>query len=197
MTKLLFLLCCALLLLLASAAPALADFYYQVGPDGSVSWVDDATMTWGPAKSVPATARADVRVGSSWVAITRGGIINQSESMLIKLEVTRVSPRPALVIKTVDASTCQSYWGAPYLWNAWMTDHPEMMVAPYNGSQAGVWGRDWLVPMPPLARGTYKVSYSDKFPRTMADPLFAHPWEYQLVPPHDWTSWDDVTFVVK
>jgi hypothetical protein len=117
--------------------------------------------------------------------------------MLVKLEVTRVDPVPASLIKKVDASTCQRYWGAPYHWNDWMTAYPELVIAPYNGSQAGVWGRDWLVPLPPLAPGTYRVSYSDKFLHTIADPLFAHPWEYQLVYPHDWISWDDVTFVVE
>ena len=54
MKRLLFLPACALLLLLASAAPALADTYYQVSPyDGSAIWADDDSLTWGPARTIP------------------------------------------------------------------------------------------------------------------------------------------------
>jgi hypothetical protein len=195
MKKLLFLLCCAVLLLLASASPALAAFYYQVGPDGSAIWVDESTLTWGPfVGSMPG---ADVRVGISLVAITRGGAISQSKNMLFRLEVTRVAPGPTMLISKIGASDCQRYWSAPYHYNDWMTDHPELVITPYNGSQAGVWAMDWLVPMPPLTAGTYRISYSDKVLHKIADPLFAHPWEYQHVYPHDWLQWDPVTFVVQ
>ncbi len=195
MRKLLFLLCCASLLLLATAAPALAAYFYQVGPDGSVIWVDESTMTWGNARSVP--QGADVRVGFSLLAITQGGAISQAKDWLSRLEVRRAGPGPGSLIAKVDESSCQLYWGVPYHWNDWTTGHPELVTTPWNGSQAGVWGIDWLVPMPTLAKGTYSVTYSSKLSHTIADPLFAHPWEYQLAYPWDWTSEPTVTFMVK
>ena len=196
MKKLLFLLCCALLLLLGSAAPALADYYYQVDPyEGGAVWVDDSTLTWGPVDTVPALS--DIRVGLSLVAITRGGAISQSKDVLFRLTVKRMDPGPASLIRKVGAAECRRYWGAPYHWNDWMTAYPELVITPYNGSQAGVWGIDWLVPMPPLTAGTYRMCVSDKVLHRIADPLFARPWEYQLVYPHDWVQYDEVTFVVE
>ena len=195
MKKSLFLLCCAWLLLLASAAPALADSYYQWLPDGQAIWVNESTLKWHSVDTVP--PGADTRVGLGLVAITRGGVISQSKNILFEIKVTRVDPLPASPIKSVDASTCQRYWGTPYHWNDWLSDYPDDVITPYNGTQAGVWGRDWLVPMPPLAAGTYSVSFRDKILHKIGDPLFAHPWEYQHVYPHDWTNWGDVTFVVE
>ena len=94
MKKLLFLLCCAMLLLLGSAAPALADYYYQVNPyDGSAIWADVASVTWGDSSTVPALS--GIGVGLSLVAVTRGGVISQSKDLMYRLTVTRVAPGPA------------------------------------------------------------------------------------------------------
>lgn len=195
MKKLLFLLCCSSLLLLASAAPALADIYYQWLPDGNAILINESTLKWHAVATVP--AGADTRVGFGLVAITHGGVISQSKVLFCQLEVTRVDSSPASLIKKVDASTCQRYWGAPYHWNDWLSDYPDDVITPYNGTQAGVWGRDWLVPLPPLEAGSYRVSFSDKILHKIGDPLFARPWEYQHVLPHDWIQYDPVVFVVQ
>ena len=82
---------------------------------------------------------------------------------------------------TVDESTSGSFWGAPYLYNAWLTDYPEFMVYPYNpnvGAEATA--RDWLVPMPMLASGRYTILYAEKLTRTLVE--FRSTWRRRRVP---------------
>lgn len=195
MKRLLFLPACALLLLLASAAPALADTYYQVSPyDGSAIWADDDSLTWGPARTIP--AGADVRVGLSLAAMNHGGALSQPEALLLRLEVSaRGSSTP---LCTVDESTCGGFWGAPYPYNDWMVDYPDFVLYPYNPNVgAEPTGRDWLVPMPPLAAGRYTISYSEKLTRALVDPLYLPPSEGPgKKGPWDWTDYE-ATFVVK
>jgi hypothetical protein len=195
MKRLSLLLVCALLLLLASAAPALADFYYQVSPyDGSALWVNDDTLTWGPARTIP--AGADVRVGLSLVAMNHGGALSQSQALLLRLEVSAKGSSTPLC--AVDESTCGSFWGAPYPYNDWMVDYPDFALYPYNpnvGAEATA--RDWLVPMPPLTSGRYAISYSEKLTRALVDPLYLPPSEGPgKKGPWDWTDYE-ATFVVK
>ena len=196
MKRLLFLLTCTLLLLLAPAAPALADFYYQVSPyDGSALWVDEGTLKWGPVATIP--AGADVRVGLSLVAMNHGGAMSQSEALLLRLTVTRKGS--SLPVRApVDESTCGGFWGAPYAYNDWMVDYPDFAVYPYNpnvGAEATA--RDWLVPMGPLPAGKYSISYAEKLTRTIVDPLYLPPSEGPgKKGPWDWTDYG-ATFTVK
>lgn len=195
MKKLLLLLTSVPLLLLACAVPAQADSYYQVSPyDGSALWVDESTMTWAQARTIP--AGTDLRVGITLVAMNHGGAMSQSEALLFRLEVTRKGS--STPIRTVDESTSGSFWGAPYLYNAWLTDYPEFMVYPYNpnvGAEATA--RDWLVPMPMLASGRYTISYAEKLTRTLVDPLYLAPSEGPSKKgPWDWQYYE-ATFVVK
>ena len=195
MKKLLFLLVCALLLLLASASPALADFWYQVNPyDGSVIWADEATLKWELTDTAP--AGADTRVGFTLITLNRGGANPQAKNLLLRLVVTKQGSTTPIVV--VDEFTCRKYWGAPYDYNAWMTDYPDLVIPHFNPRiGAVVTGRDWLVPLPPLTPGTYDIFISDKLTKKWVDPLYLPPREGPLkTAPWDWTDFSS-TFVVE
>ena len=220
MKKLLFLIGC-LLLLLAAAAPAsaadtdmiqwqvLIDFHAMEGPPLIVE-LNYTDMSWtlqdehGKFFSAVPAGATDVRVGTSAAFVTYGNMTVFADAFFQRLKVW--DPKGNKVID-VDESTCQAYWTAPYLCNDWTSPYGPML--PYNPSiGAGMWGMDWIPPLPrpsgstTLARGRYTVEYWSMLTHRVADPMFPGrvPGKEGYPPiggPEDWLKAQPIHFSVR